>query len=109
MKCGVITHSAIKNRTTEGTLGVRGWLEVTGKWGRRGRRLDHLVGLTLKGLARTHSRTPEMEHKYANEISGKEFLFDLNKNIINNLPKSITCFLTSIASLNKTILKEIAS
>ena len=88
---------------------MRGWLKVIGKWGRRWRRLDHLVGLKLKGLTRTHSRTAGIEHKYANEISGKEFLFDLNTTVINNLSKSMTCFRTSIASLSKTILKEIAS
>ena len=64
-----------------------------------------LVGVKFPSLTKIHSRTRRIQYNYINKISGKEFLFKLNKRLISNLRKNVNFrgkkVCTSIASLNK--------
>ena len=60
-----------------------------------------LVRVKFSSLTKTDFRTRRIKYNYANNISGKEFLFKLNKTLLNNLPNSVNFLRIWIASLNK--------
>ena len=55
----------------------------------------------FSSLTKTNFRTRRMKYSYENNISGKEFLFKLNKTLLNNLPNSVNFLCIRIVSLNK--------
>ena len=62
-----------------------------------------LFGVKFPSLTRRHSRTRRIKYSYASKMSGKKFLFRLNKDLINNLPNKMKLLPVSIASLSKNL------
>ena len=67
------------------------------------------VGIKFPALNRKYSRIRGIKHSLVNKLSGKDFLYQLNRHLIFNLPNAMNFIRSNVSVLNKSSLRDIAN
>ena len=70
---------------------------------------NSFIATKFPSLNRNYSRIRGIKHVKSNVLSGKEFLHKLNRYLLYHIPNTMNFIRTSVASLNKKSLKDIAN